>query len=355
MLLIAAEIMAALIVKLNVSNKAKQEHLIAKWGMIFIFLLLALKKETVGIDLAGYKEQYEIAAVMPWNDFDYVYFEKGYLLLTKIFSKLGIPFQVFLVCLYTALCHSTYHLICNFSPNAMLSIMIFICYNFLVFSISALRQTIAMSLCIYAFLLCVRFTRKTTIAAFALNIAAVSIHESAIVFFAVLVAICMMNREVVVSGWSTLVVAIVVLRPIIWRVVQYFYNKTITPFDVGGNFVFLVGMVVFIAFTYYYYPSKRLKLKTDSNVIFCYDAFLVRTTFFCLMCYVVFTGGPLLRANMYFTLMLIPGIPIATAKYPYQLRFLLNMAMGIFLIILFYTQTLMINQLELCPYLFFWQ
>ena len=354
-LLIAIELALALCIKLIAPNKAKQEKLIAQLGMFLIFLLLALKAESVGNDIAGYKRQYEIAAIMPWANFDYVYFEKGYLLLTKFFSKVGISFQMFTMVLYALLCHSVTLLIRKFSPNAILSILIFICYNFLVFSISGLRQTLAMAMCIYAFLLCVRYTKKTTILAVALNMVAVSVHESAIVFFAVLAAVLFMNRKVTVSVWITLTVAVFVLRSLIWKVVSYFYDKNITAFSISGTFIFLVGMVAFIGFTYYYYPRKRILLTAESGMVFHYDAFLVRAACLCLMCYIVFTGGNLLRSNMFFTLMLMPGIPVSTEKYPYKTTFLLNMAMGAFLLWLFYEYILKINMLNMYPYRFFWQ
>lgn len=354
-LLIALELVLGLCIKLMVPNKAKQEKLIAQLGMFLIFLLLALKKETVGIDIAGYKRQYELAAVMPWTDFDYVYFEKGYLLLTKVFSKIGISFQLFTAVLYALLCHSVSLLIRKFSPNATLSILIFICYNFLVFSISGLRQTLAMAICIYAFLFCVRHTKKTTIIAIVLNTAAVYVHESAIVFFAVLAAVLLMNRKITVSAWVALTAAVFVFRSVIWKVVSYFYDKNITMFSISGTFIFLVGMVSFMGFTYYYYPKKRILLTMESGALFHYDAFLVRAACLSLMCYIMFTGGTLLRSNMFFTLMLIPGIPISTSKYQYQTRFLLNMAMGAFLLWLFYVYILRINMLNMYPYRFFWQ
>lgn len=354
-LLILVEFALALFIKLTVSNKTKQEQWIARLGMFLIFLLLALKKETVGNDIEGYRRQYELAAIMPWTDFDYVYFENGYILLTKIFSKLGISFQAFTMFLYALLCHSVTLLIRKFSPHATLSILIFICYNFLVFSISGLRQTLAMALCIYAFLLCIRYTKKTTCFAIILNLIAVDIHESAIVFFAVLAAVLLMNRKVTVSAWITLTAAVFVFRPVIWIIVSFFYSKNITAFSISGTFIFLAGMVFFTAFTYYYYPRKRIVLKMKSGIDFHYDAFLVRASCLSLMCYIMFTGGTLLRSNMFFTMLLIPGIPISTAKYEYRTKFLLNIAMAGFLIWLFYEYFLKVNMLNMYPYFFFWQ
>lgn len=353
-LLILAELTMAVAVKIVIWNKARQEYLIAKFGMIMLFLLLALKKYTVGIDISGYKDQYELARIMPWSNFDYVYFENGYLLLTKIFSKAGVSFQLFMACTYAALCHAVYLLIRKYSPSAIVSITIFIGYNFLVFSISGVRQTLAMAICTYAFLSCAQYSKKGIIAAIILTATAVSIHESAIVFFAVLGVMLWMNREMIVSAWVILTIAVLALRTQIWAVVYFLYGQIITDLSVSETFIFLTGMTFFAGFTYYYYKSKHRVLNVNERVAFHYDAFLLRAVFLCLMCHVVFAGGTLVRANMYFTLMLIPGIPLWTSKYPYQLRMLLNLAMIVLQLALF-ADSLSINQFEMCPYLFFWQ
>jgi len=352
--LIVAELFLALWIKLIIPNKVRQEHLIAGIGMFLIFLLLALKKDTVGIDIASYKEQYEIAGLMPWSNFTYVYFEKGYLFLTKLFSKSGASFQLFMAFFYGIFCHSIYLLIKRFSPNATISLVIFICYQFLVFSISGVRQTMATALCIYAFVLLCRYDFRGILGAVLLNIAAITIHESSIVFLAILVVQLFMNRELQVSAWLLVVAAVFAIRPVLWRVVTNIYGVEMTAFTVGGSFLFLCGMAVFVSFIYFYYPRRRVVLPGEKKHFF-YDAFLVRAVWLSLMCYIMFSGGTLLRANMYFNIFLIPGIPMAISKCEYRMRFVLNMAIATFLIVLFYVDTLVPNQLELWPYLFFWQ
>lgn len=355
--LIIVELLFAFGIKLTIPYKQKQEQLIAGIGMFLVFLLLALKKDTVGIDIAGYKEQYEIAALMPWRNFDYVYFEKGYLLLTKFFAKAGVSFQMFMAMLYALLCDAVTRLIRRYSPNATVSILVFICYNFLVFSISGVRQTLGMAICSYAFLWCTTFTRGSVLGSVMLVLAAMTIHESAIVFFAVLVAILLSGREVYINRWILIAAAIAALRTPLWSLVKWIYGWNMTAFDFTGTFVFLAGMVVFFAFTYLYYRNRRVVLPAGEagEKLFHYDAFLIRCVFLMLMCYIMFTGSTLLRANTYFTLFLIPGIPMMISKYEYRTRFILNTAICCFLLVLFYKETLAINQLELLPYLFFWQ
>ena len=65
-------------------NGKNNNKYIAFFGMLGVFLVLALKDPSVGTDIAGYREQYYIAKQMSWSNFDYVYFEFGY-----IFFRIG--------------------------------------------------------------------------------------------------------------------------------------------------------------------------------------------------------------------------------------------------------------------------
>ena len=355
--LIVLQIIQSLFFKYVISDKEKQERRIAQVGMFLIFLLLALKKETVGIDILGYSEQYENAKFAAWDDFGYVYFEWGYQLINKLFAKAGLSFQLFTVVLYALWCHSIYLLIRKYSLNAMLSLFVFMCYNFLVFSISGLRQTLAMALCVYALVACSDFSKRSFILMVLLMAAAIIVHQSAIVFIAVIFLMLFANREMKVKAWLIITVAVTALRSRIWNLVWYLFGKSETGFVVGGNFIFLCGILLFVSFTYFYYKSKRVVLPKNQSrkKEFYLDAFLVRSVFCTVVTYIIFSGGTLLRANMYFTLLFIPAIPNFTAKYTQRTRIILDFAMTVFLIALFYTETLQINQLNLCPYQFFWQ
>ena len=109
--LIGYVLVLPLIVRLFTSNSAKIQSFVALFGMLGVYLVLALKAPTVGIDIAGYSDQYYIAKTVPWSNFDYVYFEKGYILLEKVFSKIGFSFQTFTMILYGVECSAWYLLI----------------------------------------------------------------------------------------------------------------------------------------------------------------------------------------------------------------------------------------------------
>ena len=85
------------------------------------------------------------------------------------------------------------------------------------------------------------------------------------------------------------------------------------------------------------------------------DLLSVRFPFGVLLGYILFSGGPLLRAIMYIVSFVIVYFPSVISKYNQRSRYLIKLFLIIFLIVLFYTDTLAVNQLHICPYRFFWE
>lgn len=358
-LLIILVLVLSLGAKSSNLEKEKQEKVIAFGSMLMIFLLLALKKDTVGIDIPGYKDLYIEAGFMEWGDYSLYHFEEGYVILTMLFSKMGIGFQLFAAFLYFIWCTAIYLLIRKYSSNATLSVLIFICYQFFVFSISGLRQTLAMALCIFALIMCLSSKRSCRLLSLVLIFLANTMHQSALVFFAIPVLVWLLKGKVHIIAWVSLFLLVCIFRKSIWLIVTLLFGKTATDIELGGNFIMLLGLTCFACFTYYYQYNKKSR-RIRKHTIFeehltQFDPLMVRGMFLCLITNVMFAGSTMLRAGMYFTILLIPGIPSVISRYEIKVRWLLNVAFAVFLIILFYSDTLAPNQLSLCPYRFFWQ
>ena len=179
-------------------NSKKQDHknkIITSVGMTAIFLILALKGD-VGSDISGYLEQYYISASKDWHNVDYVYFESGYIYLMKIFSKSGCSFQLYMAFVYALACFAMYLFIRKYSLNPTFSLLIFVCYMFFVFYISGVRQTIAMSLCILAFITLQKKKRTTFVISSLMILLSTTIHQSAIVFFGILLLQLIKNKRI---------------------------------------------------------------------------------------------------------------------------------------------------------------
>lgn len=335
--LIAFVLILSLLTKAGIRDHRQQERIILLGSMTAIFLLLALKDTSVGNDIPGYCQQYRLARELPWQDFGYVYFEKGFLFLMKLFAKGGLPFQSFTAAVYGLLCVSYYRFLKRYSENATLSVLILICYQFLVFHISGLRQTLAMSVCICAFLV----LDRSLLLSLCLTALAVSCHTSAAIFFAVYPIAALKGQRVSWPGLLLAVLAAVALRPLLWELVdRYLRDLDTAAIQIGGNCLFLGLMALFL---------NHIRAAFDR-----FPGFFARMAAAAFAADLMLSGSTLLRGNLFFTLFLIPGIPNAIRCCEPRIRLVLELAMGGFLIFLFYFQTLAINQLGLLPYRFFW-
>lgn len=340
--LIAALILFSLLIKATVPERRRQEKIILFWSMAAVFLLLALKKDTVGIDIPGYEAQFQISAGTAWLDLDYVYFEKGYILLMKLFSKNGLSFRLFTAAIYALLFTGYYRFLLRFSENVTLSVLMLLCYQFLVFHTSALRQTLAMAVCIHAFL---ALHKGHRLRYFLLTALAVTFHRSALIFFAVYPIFALKGRRLPGIFYFAAGAAAILLRPAVWTLAKRLFPEVIVPegMVIGGNCLFLLGMAVFLLYTHAVSRSGQQ------------EGFFAHMALAAFFGDLILSGSTLLRSNMLFTLFLLPGIPNAIARYEHRTRLVLQIAFGCFLIALFYHDTLAINQLELLPYAFFWQ
>lgn len=347
--LIAFVIALSVLVKAGDGNPKRQDSVILFWALLAIFLLLALKGDTVGNDTAGYHTQYLLSAETSWGDFDYVYFEKGYILLMKLFSKTGLPFQGFTAAIYGLLCTAYYFFLRRYSENVTLSLLILIGYQFLVFHISGLRQTLAMAVCLLAFL---ALDQGRPLLSLGLTALASTFHQSALIFFAVYPIAALRGRRIPAAVMALAGGMLVLLRPVLWRLALLIFRDIdpATGMDIGGNCLFLAGMALFLNYTAAAFPGSEAR-----GTIRCRERFFGQMAAAALVGDLVLSGSPLLRCNLYFTLFLIPGIPNALRRYEPRTRLMGSIAMGGFLILLFYFQTLSVNQLGLIPYRFFWE
>lgn len=335
-------------------KKIDAENVILKFGIIAIFLILALKKYTVGIDIYGYWQQYELSSLVAWSDVDYVYFEKGYIQLMKLFSKLDVDFKLFMAGVYALLCFSLYLFIKKYSTNVTLSLLTFICYQFFVFSISGVRQTIAMALCMLAYICFDRKKIKYRILAILINVAACYIHKSAIIFFVVYVISLFKSSRIHLSLYVLSLPVSYLLRPTILQFIseQFDTDKTDSVVTLGGAFLFLMAIALLVWFATQNKRSTELDQKNDTFNL----SMAARVLLLSIPANIILSGSTFLRATMYLNLFMIPAVPSAINMLPAkQDRLMLNCAIGLFVIIVFYVTTLLPNQLELCPYKFFWQ
>lgn len=337
--LIGFWVLSSLLVKSSGVSRERGERLLLALGMTALFLLLVLKKDTVGADTLGYRQQYRIAATVAWKDFDYVYFEKGYIFLMKLFSKSGLSFRWFTGFIYGVLCLGYWRFLRKHSENVTLSLLILFCYQFLVFHISGLRQSLAMGICLFAFL---ALERGKELRFLLLTLLAGACHRGAYAFLLVWPVYRLSAKPLPVWLYGVAPFLAAALRPVLWLGASLVFPDLSRPGGIalGGNLLFLAGMAAFLLYTRLTSGEGELFFAHMALAALCAD--------------LVLSGSTLLRCNLFYTLFLLPGIPNTIARYEHRTRLVLSAALGLFLVILFYGDTLSINQLGLLPYRFFW-
>ena len=110
------------------SSKDKQEKLVLIIGILFLYLLCVLRKDTVGGDIEGYKVLYERAGFVSWSEYEeFGNFERGYIFFTKICSKAGMSFQWFFAIIYAIMYIPLSKFIYKNSKDVSMSLIIYIC------------------------------------------------------------------------------------------------------------------------------------------------------------------------------------------------------------------------------------
>jgi len=331
-------------------TKAKREKYVLVAVMWAVFLLLALKADSVGIDIQGYKAQYELTENVTWNDWDYVYFEKGYVLLMKIFAKINIPFQIFMALIYGVSCWAIYFFIKAYSRNTTFSLLVFICYQFFVFYISGVRQALAMSICMFAYVIMdkkVQDIKKGYLLFMILVILASSIHQSALIFFIVLPFFRLVSMKKGMLMILFVAVSLGILKPFILNSIdKWIGNVRITSFDtLGGNYYFLIILLFFAVF-------GVLQKKKYSNGFLVVSVNMLALT---IIVQTLFANTNLFRSSMYLQMFMIPGITHFVKCYEKKIEVLSTCVLAIVFMYIFLNDTLLANQFNLCPYTVFWR
>lgn len=118
---------------------------------ILFFIILALRRKDIGIDLSNYEVYFKRSAVLNYKALTHLDIEYGYLVLNKFISNINNNFQFYLgvVAFITVLPLGILYY--KESENALVSIGIFI--NLSVFNMlfSGLRQSIAIGIGVFAF------------------------------------------------------------------------------------------------------------------------------------------------------------------------------------------------------------
>lgn len=252
-----------------------------------IFLILALRDTTVGMDLRNYAGGYEFISSLGFTDmlsrlriisvaelvYPYAY-ESGYVVLCWIFGKLHFSFYFFLV-LHAAFCMTSFGLfIYRYSRAPWLSFAMFCALGYFEYSFGILRQILAICILLFAVPL---IEKKKPIPFFLLVLLSFTIHRVAIVFAVLYLAYYITVTKLVYLINAAFWVVFTALSPFLFRFV---IAKVLTLLDkegyTAGSFEWSHRMTLLLAIAVIaFFTLDFASLKDKRNSIIAWGFLLI--------------------------------------------------------------------------------
>lgn len=235
---------------------------------LFVYVLGTFKSVSVGNDTEAYFAAYQRAQSVGWFKYNDIGFEIGFSMLMQIFSKAHAPFNLFLAFINIPMFAAFGLLIFKKSPYPLLSCILYICYSLLIFNLSGIRQSLAISIGIFGYLVLGWKSHIKSIVVFVLLLfLAGSIHSSAFIL-----ALLPLFKYVKIKKYALLSILLVVI--IIFIFSDQFYGfvfyyvvgqRTYAPGSYGGGGVFVLLALFFI---FMVLLSDENRLKDSINDVF---------------------------------------------------------------------------------------
>lgn len=313
-----------------------------------LLLLLVLRSEAVGRDLTNYEFMFRYYSGMSWSNLFHVHTEIGYVLMNKIVGLITHDFRWILVINAVLSLVPVAVLYSIEIENAALTIALFVTSSNFILLFSGLRQSIAISLGMIAFL----FVRKHNIPLFVLfAVLAFLFHRSAFMLVFMYPIYNLKYKKVWLLWLIPLTGLIMIFNKQIFSLLLNFisdiYQGTMTS---TGAYMMLILVVLFTVVALVI-PDEQL-MDPDTRGMRNYLILAVLVQVFASL-------NPMaMRMNYYYLIfvpLVIPRVLSRTSVRFRQIALLVKYILLIFFFIYFFVGTARTNSLDIFPYRFFWE
>lgn len=348
-----------------IRNSDRRNKAVLFLSLILIFLLMALKAPSVGRDTAGYKRIYEAMVYQPWSDYDISWMEWGYEFLMMVFTHIfHASFQMFMTCIYAFVYYSYYCFFKRYSEDFTTTVILYICFTFLTFDMSAVRTMIGVAICLYA----VPYAEKSGIlnlARFALiTFVAAQIHKSAYIFFAVYFVIKVKITFATAILYFGIPAILFLFKSQFYMIINlYFKSVQESAISIGGNLLVYIISIVLTLFVWVYYKRRNRLIENDSNndkaqielsAYFENSGLAMRMIYVGIVLQIFASGTVLTRMAQYVQFFILVLIPNNINRLDVKSRAVVKFILYALVIAYFTKYTLLANALDIVPYRFFW-
>ncbi|GAA6255758.1 hypothetical protein F070042J6_16100 [Bacteroides sp. f07] len=234
-------------------------------GTLPIFLILALRSETVGTDTMPYLHMFEMVDLENYTSYfdDTLDYEHGFYLLQiiiKLFTN-DSRYLIYATSLFT--CVSMFYFIARNATNKVVLLYFFTTMGFFQFSLSGMRQTIAICITMFAY----EFVKKKKTLYFLLLIVLAAQFHKSVVLAIPLYIIGNMNMTPKKAGVLFMGLLVIVLlgdKMLLWAadVMEYDKYTNIEKADNGYIFFSIVAIITYYAYKY----RDEIQKQKETNV-----------------------------------------------------------------------------------------
>ena len=163
-----------------IKDRRKRKLVEIVGSSVILLFFLGLRNRTVGNDTGFYVSYYESMPTLSWRDLIHSPYELGFVFFTKLVSLTHLPYTGYLV-VYYAICLGLLGIfVYRFSVSPGVSYYCFFALGFFTFFMSGMRQSMAICLCLLAFVLAMKQKVVPFLIAIALIGVAFFFHRSAV-------------------------------------------------------------------------------------------------------------------------------------------------------------------------------
>lgn len=316
---------------------------------IQLYLIMALRSDSVGTDTAVYHQIFDQIVQTDWRALlirgNHLLggLEWGYLILTKTISVFTSDFQVYNMIVCAVMLIPLYLLVRRYSSMHYLSVVLFVALGFFNFYLSAMRQALAMSIVMLSF----PYLRdKKAVPFLACVTLAALLHRSAVFFYPAILAVDVnLARPSMISTYMLVLVLTFLARAKLFALVTKFAYASQKAQPTGAYTLLGVVFVTLVVSLVFYRDMVRddEAKKLSVNLLAVAVALMVFNTVSMLA----------LRVAYYYYVFAIVMIPDVLKACRYrELR-----AIGTMVVLLFvvaYYLAVGVHALDAVPYRFFW-
>ncbi|WP_313016295.1 EpsG family protein [Acetoanaerobium noterae] len=305
-------------IKLILPTNTKNKRFFVFVASIILFLISALRSITFGTDTIGYVNKYiSLSYTSLYELLMNVITRTGkdpfFYLFAKVINLTGANYQIWLAILAGIFCYSVSKLVSKYSVEPYISFIALISLGYFYFSLTGLRQTMALSMIILSY----RYLRERELVPFIMMILIGTLfHTSAIIF---LIAYPSANIKVGLKQILGILIALIIaffFKESIYSVLDLLNMSDRYAYYIEhGTSLTISGFIIQLAIYLFCLLFKKNILSYDQNNMSLYNLLFLGLVFQAFAIVI----AEFFRVSMYFSIFGIVLIPqvIATIKDKY--------------------------------------